>query len=51
MASGIQTIFLPENSNELYDRLNFLIQEKQVGNNSDINKEEIVAIIDKQMHI
>ena len=36
MASGITTIFLSENPNELCDRLKLLLQEKQAGNNSDI---------------
>ena len=47
MASGITTIFLSENPNELCDRLKLLLQEKQAGNNSDIIIEEIVAIVDK----
>ena len=47
MASSIPTIFLPENPNELCDRLILLSQEKQTGNNSDIFNEEFVAIVDK----
>ena len=47
MGSGITTIFLSENPNELCDRLKLLLQEKQAGNNSDIINEEIVAIVDK----
>ena len=47
MASGITTIILSENPNELCDRLKLLLQEKQAGNNSDIINEEIVAIVDK----
>ena len=47
MVSGISTIFLPENPNELCNRLKKLLQEKQAGDNSDINNGEIVAIIDK----
>ena len=47
MASGITTIFLSENADELCDRLKFLLQEKQAGNNSDIINQEIVAIVDK----
>ena len=47
MASGITTIFLSENPNELCDRLKLLLQEKQAGNNSDIINQELVAIIDK----
>ena len=49
MASGISKIFSPENSNELCDRLELLLQEKQAGNNSNINNEELVAIADKLM--
>ena len=44
MASGVSTVFLPEHSNELFDRLKFLLQEKQSGNNSNIIHDEIVAI-------
>ena len=47
MASGIATIFLSENADELCDRLRLLLQEKQAGNNSDIINQEIVAIVDK----
>ena len=47
MASGVsKTIFLSSNLNELCDRLKFLLQEKHAGNNSNIIKEEIVAIVD-----
>ena len=46
-ASGITTIFLSENPNELCDRLKLLLQEKQAGNNSNIINDEIIAIIDK----
>ena len=47
MASGIKTIFLSENADELCDRLKLLLQEKHGGNNSDLINDEIVAIIDK----
>ena len=47
MASGVTTIFLSENPDELCDRLKLLLQEKQAGNNSDIINDEIVAIVDK----
>ena len=47
MASGVTTIFLSENADELCDRLKLLLQEKHAGNNSDIINEEIVAIVDK----
>ena len=44
MASGISKIFSPEKRKELYDRMKLLLQEKQVGNNCDINDEEIIAV-------
>ena len=48
MASGVSnTIFLSSDANELCDRLRLLLQEKHAGNNSDINNDEIVAILDK----
>ena len=47
MALGISTVFLPENHYEFCDRSNLLPQEKQTGNNSDKNYQEIVAIVDK----
>ena len=47
MASGVTTIFLSENADELCNRLKLLLQEKNAGNNSDIINEEIVAIVDK----
>ena len=47
-ASGVsKTIFLSSDPNELCDRLKLLLQEKHAGNNSDINNDEIVAIVDK----
>ena len=49
MASGISTKFLPENPNEVCDRLKLLLQEKQTGNNANINDEEINAIADKNL--
>ena len=42
-----KTIFLSSDANQLCDRLKLLLQEKQAGNNSDSNNEEIVAIVDK----
>ena len=46
--SGVsKTLFLSTDSNELCDRSNLLLQEKHAGNNSDIIKQEIVAIVDK----
>ena len=47
MASGISKIFLEEKFNELCDRLNLLLQEKQAGNTSDIFSGEIGAVTDK----
>ena len=47
MASGVTTIFLSENADELCNRLKLLLQEEHAGNNSDIISEEIVAIVDK----
>ena len=47
MVSGICTSFSPENPNELIDTMKVPLQEKQVGKNSNINNEEIVAIADK----
>ena len=47
-APGVsRTIFLPENPNELCDRLKLLLREKQTGNNTDIINEEIIAIVDE----
>ena len=47
MASGVTTIFLSENADELCNRLKLLLQEKHAGNNSDIINKEIVGIVDK----
>ena len=47
-ASGVsKTRFLSTDPDELCDRLNLLLQEKQAGSNSDIINAEIVAIVDK----
>ena len=47
-ASGVsKTIFLSSDSDKLCERLKLLLQEKHAGNNSDIIKDEIVAIVDK----
>ena len=40
-------MFLPSDPNELCDRLKFLLQEKQAGNNSELINVKIVAIVDK----
>ena len=47
MSSGISTIFSSSNSFELCDSLKLLLQEKQGGNNSNTNFEEIFTISDK----
>ena len=47
MASGVTTIFLSENPNELCDRLRLFLQEKHGGNMSNIINDETVAIVDK----
>ena len=47
MASGFTTIFLSENPDEVCNRLNSLLQERQAGNNSNISTNEILAIVDK----
>ena len=46
MASGLSTKILPENPNEICDKLKFIVQEKKTGKNSDIINEENVAIVD-----
>ena len=47
VASGISTKFLSSDPHELCDRLKLLLQEKQVGNNSNIFNEKTVAIVGK----
>ena len=47
IASGISTIFLSSDPDEVCNRLKLLLQEKHAGNNSDIIDDEIVAIVDK----
>ena len=42
-----KTIFLSSNPKELCDRLKLLLQQKQARINSDINTQEIIAIVDK----
>ena len=47
-ASGVsKTIFLSSDLDELCSRLKLLLQEKHAGNKSNINNDEIVAIVDK----
>ena len=45
--SVVSTNFLPENPNEVFDRLNFSLQEKEDGYNSNIFKKEIIAVADE----
>ena len=47
IASGVSTIFLTSDPDELCNRLKILLQEKHAGNTSDINNDELVAIVDK----
>ena len=47
MVSGILTIILLSDPDELRDRLEILLQEKHAGNNSDIINKLIIAIVDK----
>ena len=47
MASGVTTVFLSENHDELCNRLKLLLQEEHARNISDMINEEIVAIVDK----
>ena len=47
MASGVTTIFLSSDTDEHCNRLNLILQEKHVGNKSDIINDELVAIVDK----
>ena len=46
-ASGISTLFLTSDTDELCDRITLLLQEKHAGNESDIFNDQIVAIVDK----
>ena len=45
--SGISTIVLSSDPNELCDRLRLLLYEKQAGNISNLFNQEIVAVVDK----
>ena len=47
MASGLSTIFLSSDPDELCDRLKLLLREKQAGNISNIFDEQITARADK----
>ena len=55
MASGISTIFLPFDPDEICDRLILFLQEKGTGDKSDIINRKKFSIVDKllriQMHI
>ena len=46
-ASGVATIFLSENPDELCEKVKLLVEEIQAGNNSDIINEDIIATVDK----
>ena len=46
MASGVSTIFLQSDPNELCDGLKIILQEKQAGNNANIINEEFFGIVD-----
>ena len=45
-SSVSKTIVLSSDPNEICDRINLLLQEKYAENNSDINNDEVVAIVD-----
>ena len=47
MASGIATMFSSSDLKELCDRIKLILQEKQAGKNSDMIKDEFIAIADK----
>ena len=46
ITSGVTTIFLSENLEELCSRIKLLLQERQAGNKSNIFNIEIIAIVD-----
>ena len=47
LASGFSTVFLLENPDDICDKVNLLLQEKQTGNNPNIIDEEIIVMADK----
>ena len=47
LASGISTILVSSDLNELCDRSKFFLQEKQTGNISDTFNKEIVTLTEK----
>ena len=49
LASGLKTIFLPDNPNERCDRLKLLKPEKRASKNFDVINQEKVAIVDKSL--
>ena len=51
MASGISTIFLPSDPDELCNRLKLLLQRKHAGSNSDLINKGIIAIVEKKIRI
>ena len=46
-SGGSNTLFLSSDPDELCNRLKFLLQEKNAGNNYNIINDKIVAIVDK----
>ena len=46
MESGISTIISSSDLDKLCHRLNFLLPEKNAGNNSDLINKEFIAIVD-----
>ena len=47
MVPGTATKLLPENPDEVNDRLKLLLQEKQARKKFDIVTEEIIAVVNK----
>ena len=51
-ASGVsKTKLLSSDPDEICNRLQLLLQEKQAGNKSDIINQEIIAIVDKLLEL
>ena len=47
MVSGISTKFPPESPNEFCYRIKLILQEKLLGNNSDVINYKNIAVVDK----
>ena len=47
MASGVSTVFLSPDPDELLDKIKLLLQENQAGNIFNITNQEIIAIVYK----